>query len=237
MTAAIRTLDLHSGYGQMEIIRGVSLEVEKGCVYALMGKNGAGKTTFLKSVLGLIPLLSGEVEICGRSTTHIASHEILGKGVSYAPQEGGLFVDLSVDQNLRLGARGLARTDLVERMDYVRTLFPILGDRRNQRAGTLSGGEQGMLKVARSLLSKPEVIVLDEISEGIQPSIVELISDTLRLERDSRNVTIFLVEQNLDFAIGLASRFGLMEGGAVVEEEHISNPLAAQRIASHLQVS
>lgn len=236
MNAAIRASEIHSGYGEMEIVRGVSISVAQGSVYALMGKNGAGKTTFLKSVLGLLPLMSGETEILGQRTTGMPSHKLIGKMVTYAPQEGGIFVELTVDENLRLGARGMRRSDLADRMDHVRTLFPILGARREQRAGTLSGGEQGMLKVARCLLSGASIVVLDEISEGIQPSIIEHIAETLRHERTARQVTVVLVEQNLDFAMSLATGFGVMEGGSIVEERDIADPSAKELIASHLEV-
>jgi branched-chain amino acid transport system ATP-binding protein len=228
--------DLRSGYGETEVVHGVSLTLDEGSICALMGKNGAGKSTFLKTVVGLLPIHHGRIEILGEDVTHAPAHRIISRKVTYAPQEQALFADLSVNENLRLGAIGLSKAEFVQATERVISLFPILGRRTKQRAGTLSGGEQGMLRMARALLPEPKLVLLDEISEGIGPAVLDALTAALLYEREVRNATILLVEQNLDFAFGLASRFLMMERGSIVAAASVADPRARDEVTKHLTV-
>lgn len=207
---------LHTSYGGSLVLQGVDMEVRKGQVVALMGRNGVGKTTLMKSIMGLVKPRSGYVFFNGKDITGMAPYEISTLGISYVPQGREIFQSFSVYENLRLGIvryRKKQRIIFQEIFDY----FPILKERGNQRAGSLSGGEQQMLAIARALVSNPLILLLDEPSEGIQPSIVDQIKEILlRINRD-RGVTVIIVEQNIDLVMDVSEECFFMEKGKIMD--------------------
>ena len=232
--AALLDLDaVSSGYGGAAVLDGVSLSVAPGEIVALLGKNGMGKTTALKTALGLLPLRAGEVRVDGASTAALSPARLVALGVAYAPQEQPLFPDLTIRDNLRLALR--SDRDLAAGLDHVAGSFPFLRDRLKQRAGTLSGGEQKMLILARALMMRPRLLLVDEISEGLQPSVVSRIAGILRAEREERGTALLLVEQNLDFALAVADRWAVLKRGEI-DDAGESGPDVRRRILEHLSI-
>jgi branched-chain amino acid transport system ATP-binding protein len=216
MTAPIlQVTDLRVSYGAIEALRGVSLEVRPGEVVALIGANGAGKTTTLRAVSGMLRPAGGAVRFDGDDVTGLASHQLVARRMAHAPEGRGIFLNLTVGENLDLGA-WLRRDAAAVRGDLARvlSLFPVLAERRRQVAGTLSGGEQQMLAVARALMSSPRLLLLDEPSLGLAPQIVERIFGVLR-EVNAAGVALLLVEQNAHKALQLAHRAYVLETGQV----------------------
>jgi len=207
--------EVYLQYGASPVVHGVSLAVAQGEVVALLGRNGVGKTTLARGVVGLTPVASGHIWINGIEITGIPAHEVARHGVRIVPQGRGIFPRLSVDENLRIGTLLNPAPDPRIR-DLLHELFPVLGERRRQRAGTLSGGEQQMLAVARALLSAPKLLVLDEPTEGVAPVLIDRIEDALRLLFAEMRMGVLLIEQNLDFAFALAQRGYVMEKGQIV---------------------
>jgi len=205
--------DVSSGYGAVAVVRSVSLTLRNGEALAVLGKNGMGKTTLLKTIVGLLPLQGGAIHIVGTKGP-LSPAELVAKGVSYAPQEQPLFQDLSVRDNLRLALRRDA--EFGRALEHVVGNFPFLAERLKQRAGTLSGGEQKMLILARALMLKPRLLLIDEISEGLQPSVLDRIAGVLRQERSG--AALLLVEQNLDFALSVAERWAVLERGEIRDQ-------------------
>jgi branched-chain amino acid transport system ATP-binding protein len=208
--------DLRVKYGAIEALRGVNLQVLAGQVVALIGANGAGKSTTLRAVSRMIPLAAGTVELEGEDVTRLASHQLVARGMAHAPEGRGIFLNLTVRENLELGA--YLRTDrdgIAADADKSYALFPILAERRDQVAGTLSGGEQQMLAVARALMSRPRLLLLDEPSLGLAPQVVEKIFSVLR-EVNQSGVALLLVEQNAHKALQLAHRAYVLETGQIV---------------------
>jgi len=208
--------DLRVRYGAIEALRGVNLQVGAGQVVALIGANGAGKSTTLRAVSRMIPVAAGTVELQGEDVTRLASHQLVARGMAHAPEGRGIFLNLTVRENLELGA--YLRTDrgeIVADADKAYALFPILAERRDQVAGTLSGGEQQMLAVARALMSRPKLLLLDEPSLGLAPQVVEKIFAVLR-EVNEGGVALLLVEQNAHKALQLAHRAYVLETGQIV---------------------
>jgi len=208
--------DLRVKYGAIEALRGINLQVGAGQVVALIGANGAGKSTTLRAVSRMIPLAAGAVELEGEDVTRLASHQLVARGMAHAPEGRGIFLNLTVRENLELGA--YLRTDrdeVVADADKSYALFPILAERRDQVAGTLSGGEQQMLAVARALMSRPRLLLLDEPSLGLAPQVVEKIFSVLR-EVNQGGVALLLVEQNAHKALRLAHRAYVLETGQIV---------------------
>lgn len=206
---------LDTAYGQTQILRDVSFEVGPREIVAILGRNGAGKTTLLRSIMGLTPARSGRVHFKAMDITRLPTYEIAALGISYVPQGKRIFPRLSVAENLRLGARLQRSADKVVRSE-VFGYFPVLEERLAQPGGTLSGGEQQMLAIARGLVGDPELLILDEPSEGLQPSLVGAIQRIIDRASREQGVAVLLVEQNLDFARALASRYYVMENGAIV---------------------
>ena len=206
---------LDTAYGQTQILRGVSFEVGPREIVAILGRNGAGKTTLLRSIMGLTPARSGRVDFKARDITGLPTYEIAALGIGYVPQGKHIFPRLTVAENLRLGARLQRSAEKVVRSEVV-AHFPVLGERLAQHGGTLSGGEQQMLAIARGLVGDPELLILDEPSEGLQPSLVEAIRGIIARACREQGVAVLLVEQNLDFARALADRYYVMENGAIV---------------------
>jgi urea transport system ATP-binding protein len=183
-------------------------------------------------VMGLLPARTGRVEMLGEDVSGWPAYRITRLGVSYVPQEKSIFQDLSVEQNLRLALRDAS--SFAERLAMVAEWFPILGSRPRQRAGTLSGGEQKMLLIGRALLTRPRLILVDEISEGLQPAMVTRLQDVLAHERRTHGVTMVLVEQNVGFALALADRYAVLKMGTVVEAGTAAGAGTRERIEQHL---
>jgi urea ABC transporter ATP-binding protein UrtE len=207
--------DVHLRYGPSPIVQGVSLTVDVGEVVALLGRNGVGKTTLARGLVGLTPIAEGKVRIDGADVTGMTAHRVSHRGVRIVPQGRGIFPRLSVAENLRIGA--LLNQEPNPRVrELLHELFPILWERRQQRAGTLSGGEQQMLAIARALLSAPKLLILDEPTEGVAPVLIDRIEDALRLLFAEMRLGVLLIEQNLDFAFAIAQRGYVMEKGQIV---------------------
>ncbi len=215
MTALLEVEELHSHYGAIEALKGVSLEVGPGEMVTLIGSNGAGKSTTLRSISGLTPPTSGRVTFDGEEITRLAPHDVVGRGVALAPEGRHVFPRMTVRENLELGAylrRGEAKDDDFER---VYSLFPRLQERERQKAGTMSGGEQQMLAIGRALMGRPKLLMLDEPSMGIAPILVQRIYETIS-EINRSGVAILLVEQNANHALDAAKRGYVLETGRVV---------------------
>ena len=231
-SAALSVADLQGGYGESSVLHGISLEVQRGEIFAILGKNGMGKTTLLKTIMGLLPARRGRVALLGEDVSGWPAYRITRLGVSYVPQEKSIFQDLSVEENLRLALRELSTYG--ERLDTVAQSFPILKSRPRQRAGTLSGGEQKMLLIGRALLTRPRLVLVDEISEGLQPAMITRLQEVLTGERRAHGVTVVLVEQNVRFALAVADRYAVLKVGTVVESGRTADAGAQERVERHL---
>jgi branched-chain amino acid transport system ATP-binding protein len=206
---------LHAGYGRIEVVHGIDLAVDEGSVVALLGTNGAGKTTTMRAITGQIPargsILFDGTEIAGRSAA-----ERVRLGIAHIPQGRGTFSDFSVEENLRLGAYTVgSRRRVVEDMDHWFSVFPILRERRRQSAGSLSGGEQQMLAIARALMSRPRLLLCDEPSLGLAPTIVRDVFKVLADLNASRGLAILVVEQNADISLEIAQQAYVMTTGTI----------------------
>ena len=199
-----------TGYGKAQVLRDFSLSVNAGEILCLFGRNGAGKTTAMKAIMGLLPLWSGDVRIDGEAVGALPAHQVPLRGIGYIPQGRRLFTELTVAQNLEIGLR--ARNSGPEVLDEVLDLFPRLRERYRQRAETLSGGEQQMLATARALCLRPRVLLLDEPTEGLQPSMIEAIRQVILRMRD-QGVAVLLVEQRVDAVLSVADRVAFIENG------------------------
>lgn len=209
--------DLRIGYGQVEVVHGVSFNVRQGECVALIGPNGAGKSTILKTVCGLMSPLGGAIMFDGRSTAGLPGHTIAGLGISMCPEGRQVFPEMTVMENLQLGAYTRRRHAIKDDLDEMMTLFPRLRERARQYAGTLSGGEQEMVAIARALMARPKLCIFDEPSLGIAPRVVDEIEQTL-LAIKARGVTILLVEQSVSMALRVADRGYVIEAGLIVLE-------------------
>jgi branched-chain amino acid transport system ATP-binding protein len=215
MTALLEVEDLRVAYGKIEAVKGISFSVEAGQVVTLIGTNGAGKTTTLRTLSGLLKPIGGRVVFDGKVLTRVPAHKIVALGLAHSPEGRHIFPRLTIEQNLQLGAylrqdaAGIAK-DIQRAYD----LFPILGERRKQAAGTLSGGEQQMLAMGRALMSQPKLLMLDEPSMGLSPIMMQKIMSTI-VELKSQGTTILLVEQNAQAALSLADQAHVMEIGTI----------------------
>jgi len=205
-------------YDATPILRDVDLAVEEGEIVGIMGKNGVGKTTLMKTVMGLLAPRSGEVRYRGESLVGVGPDERARMGIGYIPQGRDVFPGLTVEENLLIGESINADAGGEPRYDAVYEYFPILEERGDQEAGTLSGGQQQMLAIARALVGNPDLLLLDEPSEGVQPSIVEEISENMRAINEDLGTTILFVEQNLGVIRAMADRCYAMERGTIVDE-------------------
>jgi branched-chain amino acid transport system ATP-binding protein len=207
---------VHVHYGPIQALKGITLTVEPGEIVTLLGANGAGKTSTLRAISGLVRPSAGRILLAGTDITHRKPHEIVALGVGHVPEGRRIFPRLSVEENLRLGAFSVRdRAEIARRQEYVFTLFPRLQERRKQAGGTLSGGEQQMLAIGRALMMQPRILLLDEPSMGLAPVLVESIFEVIqRLNRDG--TTILLVEQNARMALEVAHRGYVLETGQIV---------------------
>lgn len=212
--------DLHASYGDALILRGVSFSVSPGEVVCLMGRNGAGKTTTMKALMGLVAVHSGSVSLAGEDISKLPAHEVAKRRLAYVPQGRRLFGEMTVAENLEVGL--LATNGKAERRDKVLTTFPRLRERLSQRAETLSGGEQQMLATGRAMCIDPTVMLLDEPTEGLQPSMIDQIQRVVVELRD-QGVAIVLVEQRVDAALSLADRVVFIENGSTREEAPVAS--------------
>jgi branched-chain amino acid transport system ATP-binding protein len=215
--ALLQVENLHAHYGKSHILRGVSLTLQRGEVISLLGRNGSGRSTTLKAVMGLVPPSAGRVELDGRALAGAQPHAICRAGLAYVPEEREVFANLTVDENLRMGEQppvtGAVRWTRAQMFDY----FPRLRERRNTKAGSLSGGEQQMLTICRSLLGNPLVILIDEPTEGLAPKIVAQVAECIQ-DMQRQGVSVVLVEQKLAIALKVSTRVCVMGHGHIVFE-------------------
>lgn len=211
--------NLSVSYGNIKALKGISLEIEEGEVVSLIGANGAGKTTTLQTISGLLPIGDGDIFFEDKSIKKEKSYKITRKGIAQVPEGRRVFKGLSVEDNLKMGAISLkvSPEDLKSELDKIYKLFPVLKERKKQKAGTLSGGEQQMLAMGRALLTNPKVLLLDEPSMGLSPLFVDKIFDTIRILKEQGR-TILLVEQNANLALDISDRAYVLETGKIVKE-------------------
>lgn len=220
----LRIENLSVSYGNIKALKGISLSIEEGEVVSLIGANGAGKTTTLQTISGLIPIGDGDIFFEDKSIKKEKTYKITRKGIAQVPEGRRVFKGLSVEDNLKMGAISLkvSPEELKEELERIYKLFPVLKERKKQKAGTLSGGEQQMLAMGRALLTKPKVLLLDEPSMGLSPLFVDKIFDTIRILKEEGR-TILLVEQNANLALDIADRAYVLETGKIVKEGKASD--------------
>jgi urea transport system ATP-binding protein len=210
----LKVKDIHQYYGGSHILRGLSFEAKPGKVTVLLGRNGVGKTTLLRSLMGLVPIKSGSIEFDGKPLAHRTPYERARAGMGYVPQGREIFARLTVQENLRMGLAYKSAGEAVPQELF--ELFPVLSQMLGRRGGDLSGGQQQQLAIARALAAKPRLLILDEPTEGIQPSIIKDIGRVIRLLADRGDMAILLVEQYYDFARELADEFLVMQRGEFI---------------------
>jgi branched-chain amino acid transport system ATP-binding protein len=229
--ALLEVTDVRARYGAIEALKGVSLTVEPEEVVTLIGANGAGKSTTLRSISGLTPASGGKITFEGEDITRTPAHEVVTRGIALAPEGRHCFPRMTVRENLDLGAYHRGREDVAEDLDRVFTLFPRLKERERQNAGTMSGGEQQMLAIGRALMARPRLLMLDEPSMGIAPNLVDRIYETIQ-EINRSGVAILLVEQNANYALEVSARGYVLETGRVVlanDSAHLRDDPEVQR--------
>jgi branched-chain amino acid transport system ATP-binding protein len=216
--------NVHSYYGRIHALRGISLHVNEGEIVTLIGANGAGKSTTLRNISGLVHPRSGKIHLKERDITGLPAHEIVAAGVGHVPEGRGIFPRLSVRENLEMGAFTVSNpAEVRRRLEFAFELFPRLRERIDQKGGTLSGGEQQMLATARGLMLKPHILLMDEPSMGLAPVLVEAIFKVIRELNQNEGTTILLVEQNAHMALRVAHRGYVLQTGAIVLEDTAAN--------------
>jgi branched-chain amino acid transport system ATP-binding protein len=221
---------LRAGYGSAIVIRDLALVLGDGEALAVLGRNGMGKSTLLKAILGYVAR-DGSIRLDGNEIAAWPTARIVRRGIGYGPQEEAIFGGLSVGENLAANVRHRAAP---QRRDEMLGYFPVLGQRLGQRAGTLSGGEQKMLVLARVLLAEPKLIILDEISAGLQPAMLDRVRQALASERKRRGTTILMVEQNIELALGLADRVAVMKLGQILFDAPAGTPAIRESLEAQL---
>ena len=221
--------DLNVYYGGIHAIKNISFNIKKGEIVSLIGANGAGKTSTLHAISGLVPIKSGEISLNGENVTNIEAHKLVSLGMAHVPEGRRIFTELTVLENLEMGAYTRNDTEQIkEDINHMFTLFPRLAERKKQLAGTMSGGEQQMLAMARALMSSPSLLLLDEPSMGLAPLLVQEIFNIIERINKEENVTVLLVEQNANMALSIADRGYDLETGKIILEgtgkELLSNP-------------
>jgi branched-chain amino acid transport system ATP-binding protein len=210
---------LHADYGEVRVLWGIDAEVDAGEIVCIVGSNGAGKTTLLRTISGLLPATAGRVQFMGEDITQLGANQILARGIAHVPEGRRLFRGLSVRDNLLLGAYlRCNKTDVRRDLDYVFSLFPVLRERQGQDATTLSGGEQQMCAIGRGIMSRPKLLMIDELSLGLAPRLIERLSEAL-IEINRTGITILLVEQDVMTAFELARHAFVVETGRVTMRE------------------
>jgi len=235
--ALLQVSDVETDIGGSRILRGVTLEVRAGELVALMGRNGVGKTTTLRSITGMRPIRAGSITLAGKRIDKLPADARARAGIGYVPQGRDIFPHLTIEENLRVGlvVHGRKGAEARDALDRVFTLFPVLKEMLSRKGGVLSGGQQQQLAIGRALLTKPKLLILDEPTEGIQPSIIDQIGDTLKVLKSDGTLAILLVEQYVDFCREIADRFYAMDRGAVTISGLISS-LTDEVVKEHLQV-
>ena len=222
----LKITNLMAHYGNIQALKGLSLEVEEGNIVTILGANGAGKTTTLRTISGIVPITGGEIEFMGQRIDNVTPDKVVRMGISHVPEGRELFPHLSVAENLYMGAYTLkTRKEIKQHLDRVQGHFPILVERKNQLAGTLSGGEQQMLAIGRALMSEPKLLMLDEPSLGLAPIFVKEIFDII-LEIHKAGITILLVEQNANKALQIANYGYVLETGYIELQDQAANLLS-----------
>ncbi len=221
--------NVNTFYGAIQALNGVSVEVNQGEIVTLIGANGAGKTTLLMTVCGNPRARSGSIHFLGEDITHLPTHTVMQRGIAISPEGRRVFPDLTVSENLNMGGFFLDRRQTEESLEHVFGLFPRLKERANQRAGTMSGGEQQMLAIGRALMTRPRLLLLDEPTLGLAPLIIAQIFDIIRTIREE-GVTVFLVEQNANKALQVADRGYVLETGKVVLHDTGANLLVNDQV-------
>ena len=221
--------DLNVYYGGIHAIKNISFNIKKGEIVSLIGANGAGRTSTLHAISGLVPIKSGEISLNGENVTNIEAHKLVSLGMAHVPEGRRIFTELTVLENLEMGAYTRNDTEQIkEDINHMFTLFPRLAERKKQLAGTMSGGEQQMLAMARALMSSPSLLLLDEPSMGLAPLLVQEIFNIIERINKEENVTVLLVEQNANMALSIADRGYVLETGKIILEgtgkELLSNP-------------
>lgn len=224
--------NLHVAYGQSEVISDLNLALKPKEIIAIMGRNGMGKTTLMKSMIGMIPTRSGSIQLDGKELAHMQSHQRVAAGLGFVPQGRMIFSTMTVQENIETG---LTSTGLSKVPNDLYSLFPVLLEMKNRRGGNLSGGQQQQLAIARALASEPNVLLLDEPTEGIQPSIIKEMARTLKQIRDQRNLSIIVSEQVLSFALDIADRIIVIEKGKIVHDD-ARDAVDEEKVAAYLSV-
>ncbi|MGH2699453.1 MAG: ABC transporter ATP-binding protein [Actinomycetota bacterium] len=231
-TPLLELKDVHVRYGVIEAVRGIHLSVNEGEVVTLIGGNGAGKTTTLRSISMVHPPSQGEIFFKGESLSGLKSHDVVAKGIVQVPEGRHIFPNMTVGENLEMGAfqrPKATKQELSSDLDHVYGLFPILQERRKQQGGTLSGGEQQMLAIARALMAKPKLLMLDEPSMGLAPQVVELVFEVIT-EVNQEGIPVLLIEQNAQMALAAATRGYVIETGEIVLEDDSAKLLGNDQV-------
>lgn len=226
--------DIDTFYGTSHILHQVSLEIGDGELVAVLGRNGAGKTTLLRSITGVNPPRRGSIRLADTDITHLKSHERTHLGISYVPQGRQIIPDLTVDENIQLALLGKGRKDKTV-PKYIFDYFPALASIRTRRGGVLSGGQQQQLAIARALVQEPRLLLLDEPTEGLQPSVVAEIEEIIKRIPSDRRCSVLLVEQHLDFVRDITQRFTILDTGRIAARGNVSE-LTDDVVRKHLQV-